>query len=84
MFLLSRENCGYYGNGNSQNLSKYMDPDNSKTVQASLMKLGMRKKWQCGEEVFFAKNFQYPNQYGTYVLQWPTVFQSCRDASSWV
>ena len=40
---LSHENCGFYGNGNSQNVSKYMDPYNSKTIQASLMKLGMRK-----------------------------------------
>ena len=40
---LLHENCGFYGNGNSQNVSKYMDPDNSKTIQGSLMKLGMRK-----------------------------------------
>ena len=43
IFFLSRENCGYYGNGNSQNVSKCMDPDNSNTIQASLRKLGVRK-----------------------------------------
>ena len=26
-FLPSLENCGCYGNGNSQNVAKHMDPD---------------------------------------------------------
>ena len=42
LFPLSHENCGCYGNGNSQIVGKsFGSQDNSKTIQATLMKLGM-------------------------------------------
>ena len=42
LFPLSHENCGCYGNRNSQIVAKtYGSRENSKTIQASLMKLGM-------------------------------------------
>ena len=45
-FLPSYENCGCYGNKNSQIVAKtYGSQDNSKTIQASLMKLGI---WRGG------------------------------------
>ena len=81
-FFLSRENCGYYGNGNSQNVSKYMDSDNSKTIQASLVKLGIRKSGNVLKKSYnlFVQILSIPKP----VLQWPTDFQSCQDGSSWV
>ena len=49
---------------NSQNVSKYMDANNSRTFQASLTKLGIRKRGNVVEKssIFFAKYFQYPNR----------------------
>ena len=42
LFLPLHENCGCYGNGNSQIVAKtYGSQDSSITIQASLMKLGM-------------------------------------------
>ena len=42
IFLPSHDNCGCYDNGNSQiNVKTYVSRDNSITIQASLMKLGM-------------------------------------------
>ena len=42
LFSPSNENCGCYGNGNSQNVAKtYASQDNSKTIQAALIKLDM-------------------------------------------
>ena len=42
IFLPLHENCGCYGNGNSQIVAKtYGFRDNSITIQASLMKPGM-------------------------------------------
>ena len=42
LFSSSNENCGCYGNGNSQNVVKtYGSRDNSKTIWATIMKLGM-------------------------------------------
>ena len=39
-FSSSNENCGCYGNGNSQNVVKtYGSRDNSKTIRATFMKL---------------------------------------------
>ena len=43
MYICSgvHENCGCYGNKNIQNVSKtYRSGDNSKTIHATLMKLG--------------------------------------------
>ena len=41
-FSPSHENCGSYGNRNSQNVAKTNgSDDNSKAIQPSLMKLGM-------------------------------------------
>ena len=40
IFSMLHENCGYYGNGISQNVAKkYRSQDNSKSIQASLNKL---------------------------------------------
>ena len=55
------KNCGCYGNGNSQNVAKHMDPEIiKKNIRASLMKLGMWIGWNVlfMLDIFFAVSWK--------------------------
>ena len=61
-FLPSHENCGCYGNGNSQILAKtYGSRDNSLTIQTSFV-----HRWQCVDYVrhFFSLSHKNCGCYG--------------------